>query len=406
MIRRRLRLRLVLSYVGGLILGLFLFSAVAVLSIDRTLRSSLDARLESVTRATLAVITVQDGEPSIDASDRAQILDFLGVDLNGVVEDAHGRVILSNVSGPPRVLASASNEIARQVTLGQGQSAIRAQIAPITADGKRYGSVIVWRSSGWIDETDARIALAFAIVGGLIALLAVVAGNFVTKRALDDAFERQRRFTADASHELRAPLSVIVAESDLALAREARSPDEYAFSLRAIQEEARRMESLVDSLLWTARTEESQPHCVMSDVGEILAENRERLGAVVSAAGARLSLDVQGHVAAWLDGAAFLRALFAVVHNAGKFARERVEVCVWAGAQHADVAVLDDGPGFSRMGLLHATERFWREDRYRASSGNGLGLSIARSILEGSGGALLIANRREGGAMVTLRLRR
>jgi signal transduction histidine kinase len=215
-----------------------------------------------------------------------------------------------------------------------------------------------------------------------------------------------RRFTADASHELRAPLAVVTAEADLALTREARPPTEYAVSLRAIQAEARLMETLIDDLLWSARADESKQHCVLIDLGDALIQNRPRLDAVVAAGGARLSVDAQAGVKAKIDRTAFTRALLAVVHNAAKFASNEVNVKVSDGSHHVEVAVLDDGPGFSQSGLLNATERFWREDRSRGTSGNGLGLSIARSIVEGCGGHIVVDNRREGGAVITLRLKK
>jgi signal transduction histidine kinase len=145
---------------------------------------------------------------------------------------------------------------------------------------------------------------------------------------------------------------------------------------------------------------------VLEDVRALLYENKDRLETMVAAGGAAFRFEADGKALAWIDGAAFLRALFAVVHNAAKFAGSRVEVRILGGAHHVDVVVLDDGPGFSEAGLVHATERFWREDRSRARSGNGLGLSIARSIVESCGGRLLIANRRHEGAMVTLRMKR
>lgn len=403
--RRRLKLRLVLTYVGGLVLALLAFSIVAVFAIDRTLRYSLDSRLDSATRATLAIVDVRKGKPVVDAEDREQFLDLLGVELDGVVLDAGGHVLLSNVSRLSPALTGLS-AAAKQFTVGRGDAEIRAQVAPIARGASTYGAVIVWRPSAWIRETDIRTAFAFAGAAAAIAIIAALVGNVVTQRALDDALERQRRFTADASHELRAPLAVITAEADLALARDERPATEYVVSLRAIQGEARRIEALVDDLLWTVRADQPAPRCMQVDLSEVVTQMGERLETITAGSGARFSLVAEGPVTAWVDGAAFARALLAVVHNAAKFARSRVDVHVSAGTHYADVAIADDGPGFSESGLLHATERFWREDRSRAAAGNGLGLSIARAIVEGCGGTLLTANQRDGGALVTFRLRK
>jgi signal transduction histidine kinase len=253
--RRRLGLRLVASYVIGLIAALLLFAATAVFSIDRAERSSLDSRLAAAGNAILPMIEVRNGRLVIDKEDERQFLDVLGVRFSGVVEDARGRVVLSNVSRLPPALAKRSPATPETLSLGRGKDAIRVRTLPVTRGAHLYGAVIVWGPSEWINETDLRTALAFVVATLLIAIFAAIAGNIVTKRALDDALQRQRRFTADASHELRAPLSVVMAEADFALAKEVRAPSEYAISLRAIQGEAMRMETLVDDLLWTTRTD-------------------------------------------------------------------------------------------------------------------------------------------------------
>jgi signal transduction histidine kinase len=398
------KLRLVVAYVGCLAIGLLVLSAIAIVAVDQVLRHSLDWRLDSAVRATLAIVDVRRGRAVVDVEDRGQFLDLLGVGLDGWVEGEDGRILLSNVPRLPPVLAHPAI-VTHPVTIGRGVNIVRVRAAPIVRDGRRFGMVIVWRPMEWIIETDLQIALAFALASLFIVIIASIAGTFVTQWALDDALDRQRRFTADASHELRAPLAVITAEADYALARDERSPDEYTVSLRAIQGEARRIEVLVDDLLWTARADAPRAQCALVDLGDVLAQLRRRLEGMASANGSRLSLETDAQLRAWIDGQAFDRAIVAVVHNAAKFARSAVAVQAYATARYADVAVCDDGPGFSEFGLVHATERFWREDRSRATGGNGLGLSIARSIVEACGGNLLVANRREGGAIVTLRLR-
>lgn len=400
----RLRGRLILSYVVVLVVGMLAFSAIAVFTIDQTLRYSLDSRLDSAARATLAIVDVRGGRPVVDAEDRGQFLDLLGVDLNGVVDDANGHAILSNVSRVPPLLAHAP-ATAGQATFGRGDSVIRAQVAPIMRGTARFGSVIIWRSSAWIDETELRTVLAFIAAATVIAILGAFAGNAVAQSALDEALDRQRRFTADASHELRAPLAVITAEADFALGRETRSAGEYRVSLRAIQGEAQRMETLVGDLLSTARGDEPRVRCTFVDLDEVLSAVRERLEAVVGAAGAGLTFEIEPHARAYVDDAAFPRALLAVVHNAAKFARSLIEIRVRTGTHHTEVAIADDGPGFTELALEHATERFWREDRTRTTSGNGLGLSIARATVEHCGGSIAIENRPEGGAIVRFRLR-
>jgi signal transduction histidine kinase len=106
-----------------------------------------------------------------------------------------------------------------------------------------------------------------------------------------------------------------------------------------------------------------------------------------------------------VDERAFVRALRAVVHNAVMHATSHVAVRAEAAGDLVRIDVIDDGPGFSADGLIHAKERFWRDDSARSrGAGSGLGLAIADELLRSYGGSLSLSNEPEG-AKVTLELR-
>lgn len=399
----KLQSRLTFSFVLMLFVGLLVFAALALAVMDQTLRGSLDARLTTAAKAAAAFVDVSKGRIAIDADDREQFLDLMGVDLGGVVLSPQNAVLLSTVARTPAGLGALQTGAPQFATLGRGEKTVRAFALPLRRDGKRLGTVVVWRSSDWIEETDRNVAIAFAVGALLIAGLALLAGSRVTRRALEDAFARQRRFTADASHELRAPLAVIRAEADLALRKE-RESAEYRNAIATIASEADRMEALIGDLLSAARAETRTLKRERVNVSKLLRDVSDRLRPAAAAKGAGVTISADSEADVLADRTSLERAMLALGHNAVKHAAENGHVTLSArtSAGQIEILVLDDGPGFSAEALEHAFERFWRDETGRAHGGTGLGLAIAKATVEGLGGTIALSNA-VGGAEVRIR---
>ena len=207
--------------------------------------------------------------------------------------------------------------------------------------------------------------------------------------------------SSDASHELRAPLAVVRAETDLALRRD-RSAEEYRSALESIDRETTRLQELVDDLLQTMRHQtlaETQRIDVRAVVAGVAGRMRR--------AAARIDVEDQGiSSAVYADPKSLERALSAVLHNALIHGGGEVLVSLGGDPDVVRITVADAGPGFSADAINHATERFWRGDSARSRGSTGLGLSIARILVEAHGGALTLANGAGGGAVVSLVLPR
>ena len=205
---------------------------------------------------------------------------------------------------------------------------------------------------------------------------------------LDASVERMKQFTADASHELRAPVSLIRTTAEVAILRD-RRPEEYREALSEILEESERTSKLVDSLMMLARADSGKEDLerVEADATAIVteaAEQGERL-ARNRVLDFRVSVPNESLLVI-ADFEALRRALLILVDNAVKYTPDggTVEVSLGRDDGHAVISVVDTGIGMAEEDIPHIFDRFWRADkaRSRGQGGVGLGLPIARWIVD------------------------
>lgn len=222
---------------------------------------------------------------------------------------------------------------------------------------------------------------------------------------LDAAFRSQRRFTADASHELRAPLNVLRGEIEVALKRP-RSPEEYQAVLNRCRDEVLRLTHLASDLLLLARAEAgpSVDQREELDLHEIAVATVDRYRATAAERG--ITLAVEGGPAPVRGHEDLLeRAISNLVDNAVKYAGGPGQVTVRVDpGPPATLEVRDTGQGISPDQAAHLFERFYRGDPARPrAEGTGLGLAIAKAAVETQGGTLTFEGNSPG-AVFLLRL--
>jgi two-component system OmpR family sensor kinase len=213
---------------------------------------------------------------------------------------------------------------------------------------------------------------------------------------LQDSYESQRRFVADASHELRTPLTTIQGNAGL-LARGPAVSDEVLRAAAAdIAAETARMTRLVDRMLTLARADSGLAlELAPVELGKVVAEVCRQAQTV------HPHRQVEGVAAAATiagDEDAIRQLIWILLDNALRHARSRVSVTVATEGAWARLTVADDGPGIAVDEREHVFERFYRSDRSRTGHGAGLGLSIARWIVEQHRGRILAGEGELGGA--------
>lgn len=201
---------------------------------------------------------------------------------------------------------------------------------------------------------------------------------------LEDAFAMQRRFVADASHELRNPLAIIKTNLDVALADPDVSKEELERAGSVARRATERMALLVDDLFALARLDSRTPVGEDLSLTALVAEVGEELEALAVKHRLRLRADFAAQVTIEGDEEGLKRAVANLVDNAIRYAPEDSEIVLAAGAEAswAWISVTDQGPGIPAEQQERVFDRFWRADvsRSRDRGGTGLGLAIVRQI--------------------------
>ena len=225
---------------------------------------------------------------------------------------------------------------------------------------------------------------------------------------LQQRFDVQRRFTADASHELRSPLSRLRTDSGHVAATEESA--EYVETLHSCMEDVERSTTLVEELLALARLDAGQERgaAEIISLGPVAEDAIERVRTYARERQVKIVLEACSDVAARVPRASASLVLANLLDNAVKFSPPGARISVGLATEGAEAVmrVSDTGPGIAPDELPHLFERFYRGSVARAASvpGVGLGLALSQAIVQAHGGRLDAANRPEGGAIFTIRL--
>lgn len=210
---------------------------------------------------------------------------------------------------------------------------------------------------------------------------------------LEQSFNTERQFASDASHELRTPITVILAECDRAR-RKDKTPEDFLASVTVIEEQGHHMSELVQSLLSLTRMQQGTDRYPMrrADLSEFVNACCDEF---IPADGRRIRLyrDIEPGVEADYNHALMSRVVQNLLQNAYKYGREggRIDVALHAQDGSAVLTVADDGIGIEKDDLEKIWQRFWQADASRGEDGgSGLGLAMVKEITQFHGGSVAV----------------
>lgn len=210
---------------------------------------------------------------------------------------------------------------------------------------------------------------------------------------LNDTFEQQARFTSDAAHELRTPVSIILAQTQLALSKP-RSAEAHVKTIEMTRRSAQRMQELIESLLTLAKADADAD--TVREAVQLDALGRENLDHIRPLAEEK-QITLHDHLTpatCRANAGHVTQILTNLLGNAVKYCRpgDEVRISTHRHNGHAILTVADTGPGIPAEHLPHLFERFYRAEasRNRTTGGAGLGLAICKTLVEALGGRITV----------------
>lgn len=452
------RVRLTLWYSAMMAGVLIVLSAVTFLilqkNVVRRTDTSAEEQAESFLKTVNAEVHDESGPETLQEALEVAIAEHRFRETVFVVLDQAGGVMASSESRIPQgrnddAPVESLQDSIRRIAAGRkpsqtvhvGRRAYRSYFRNFSVERKDC-TLIVLQSLHWQEEFFETMTGAFVVVIPLAILLASSGGYFLARRSLapvtamgaqarqisadnldqrlavknpDDelgklaqnfndlidriekSFTQQRRFVADASHELRTPVAILCGESDVTLSQADRSPEEYRESLVVLRSEARRLKHIVEDLFTLARADAGQHPLVLSDfyLDELVTECAKSMRTLAAAKQISLRCDATKEIPMRADESLLRRMLLNLLDNALKYTPPGGEAHISCGQTEEgyDLVIRDTGHGIPDEMQSHIFERFVRVDKARSrgesdGGGAGLGLSISLWIAQAHGGSL------------------
>lgn len=464
---KNVRVRLTAWYVFLLATILVGFSILVYVSMERSLYRDLDESLQAKADQIEAAIRIVPGGFSITAEgiDHPRLMGrtyappapvsmpFVILDMSESIKASSGPSSKILPIGPD-VIDPAIHGDSLIGTLKVGnRETLRFLSAPLEVNGKQVGVAVVGRSLYQLESTLTRLRLVLGslIVGALI--LAGMSGYLMAWRALapidaitraarkitakdlglrlnfqgvddevgrlartfdemlarlDEQFQRERQFTADVSHELRTPLSIIRSAADIVMRDPKPTLEGYRAALHSVRDEATRLSSIVDDLLFFARADFHQVRLNIApiDMNSLMGDVFDYGVKLASPKGIDIDYTLestgQENIVVNGDTAHLMRMFINLIDNAVKYTPPggKVRIEVRSEDKLVHVIIADTGMGIPEEDIPRIFDRFYRGDSSRArtvsgneadkASGVGLGLAIAKTIAELHGGSITV----------------
>ena len=438
---KSIRTRLTLWYLGVIVVLLLIFSGVAYFMLDYNLSQNLDNSLQNRSmelKASAIGIVPKENELLLSFDSSGNLINEYGPEIN-----------LAGVA--PLVQLALSGQDSYLTTVTIDKQAVRLYASTIRLPFNNQIVIVIGQVTTNITSTLATFRYVLLIAICSVIILAGIGGLFLASRVLkpvdeitrtaqqiegsdlnqriavknddelgrlastlndmiarlEEAFNRQRQFTADASHELRTPLAIMQAEATLALSKE-RTIEDYQKSLETISQESAYMSSVIGKLLFLARSDAGKEQLNFEDVDlkELITGLSANIETLAIDKGIKFTVDAKENLIVNGDKVKLRQLFINILENAVRYTPTggNISVLLEKKDSNAVTAISDTGIGIPPEHLPHIFERFYRVDkaRSRADGGVGLGMAIAKYIADSHGGKIEVESQVGKGTTITV----
>jgi len=258
-----------------------------------------------------------------------------------------------------------------------------------------------------------RLAINLFMINGIILLISAGAGYFLagkTLKPIEVAMEEQKRFIADASHELRTPLTALKTSMEVALRDKKLSLAEAKKVIKGNLSDINGLQSLSNSLLNLANLQSNSQNLVFEnvDISQVVKNAYRKILSLAKEKNIKIKLEVKKqNIQANKESLEEMMLIF--LDNAVKYTPEKGKVTIMTkkDKDYLTLVVKDTGIGIAKKDIPHIFDRFYRADRSRSKrkvAGYGLGLSLAKRIIEIHKGSVSVSSRVGKGTTFTIKL--
>jgi signal transduction histidine kinase len=302
------------------------------------------------------------------------------------------------------------------ISLAEITQSVRRPPGPVEQlllrENSRFASELRDAQNTRIADARDNLLFQFFVLNAVIAVSGGLGSYYLARRTLEpieQAHEAQSRFTADASHELRTPIAAMRIENELTLTDPSLDVSTAKKQIESTIEELDKLTALTENMLRMARFDGEQLELTSVAVETIVHDSVDKVKALARQKKQKIiladapTIHVKTHADSMVD------ALVVILDNAIKYSPEKSDIRISARvkSKKAIIAVTDSGPGIPVADIPKIFNRFYRSDSSRtknAQKGFGLGLSIAKSLVQATGGSIAAKNNKPTGAVFSIEL--
>lgn len=447
-----LRLRFAFWTSGLLLAALSFFAVYVYVSMARGLYSALDSSLTISASQVSAGLNIDNGKLTLPDSllEAPENADLRGRGVTIRILTPQGKLLQE--FGPYRGLPVSLNQSFSNYTDPASKTTVRIYNQPVYDNNQFVAIVQVAQSLEDVKDTLQKLLFTLLFSVPILVTVAGFSGYFLAARALapidqisltarrisaedlsarlnipvtndevgrltqtlndmlarlDDSFQRERQFTNDASHELRTPLTAM--QAILGMIREKRrTPEEYEQAFDDLFEETDRLRTLVENLLHLARGDKQKANPFEEvNLSILLKDVSDTLHPLAEAKNLSLHCEIPENLIILGDSDELIRLFVNLLDNAIKYTeRGEIKISATNNEKSVEVKVADTGIGIPAEHIPHIFDRFYRVEESRTMHGAGLGLTIAKEIVNDHGGKIEIQSEIGKGSVFTVSLPR